>query len=337
MGHIDPCKKECRCHLLRALWPCTALFQPQQSAIIHSHKMSLVSYPPDPLWLIDGMKKYVILANSDMLHSAILPYEELWRRSFPNLKFVVGDDCTSICDYHAQIEEGMGGGREPFGSIHQFLSHGHQPAGGHEAPVWDPPKVGLRNYGDLQSAPFPDGAKGPDHCVLSDPQDVQVVNEAGEVRCSGEWATGDEETMDNIIAITTLELDVVIGLGFPHLLSGLIQQAGRVCQNSKELLAMLVNNMAWTNTIRAIQKSSLRPGEPRSRLICTAQDSSSPIFNVPPTRSRLFQSPIASSSAHQSPAVFTTSGLRQSELLSFASAISLPTYLDQRNSCATHP
>ncbi|KNZ60014.1 uncharacterized protein VP01_1625g3 [Puccinia sorghi] len=249
------------------------------------------------------------------------PYEELWRRSFPNLKFVL-------------LEEGMEGGQEPFGPIHQFLSHSHQPAGGHEAPAPNstrsgicrwlitgiPPKVGFHNYGDLQSAPLPDGEQGRDHCVLSDPQDVRVVNEAGAGRFSGEWATGDEETSAVVLGGTHDTRTETNRSG----------DEGRVCQRSKEFLAMLVNSTAWTNTMRAIQMSSLRPGAPRSRLICKARDSSLPIFNVLPTRSRSFQSPITSSLAPQSPAVFTTSGPRQSELLSFARAISLPTYLDQR-------
>ncbi|KNZ50135.1 uncharacterized protein VP01_457g4 [Puccinia sorghi] len=67
---------------------------------------------------------------------------------------------------------------------------------------------------------------------------------------------------------------------------------------------------------------------PRSRSICTARDSSSPIFNVPPTRSWSSQIPIASSSSLS--AVFTTSGPRQAGLLPLVRAASLSTCLNPR-------
>ncbi|KNZ54417.1 hypothetical protein VP01_2954g4 [Puccinia sorghi] len=125
------------------------------------------------------------------------------------------------------------------GRLRRFLSHDHQPAGAHENSidfcedvkllrtahhvVWNPPLVDNRDPAQdrvsaIVETPLPDGAKGPDHRVLSDLQDMRVVDEGGAGRCSGGWATGDEGPG----AVTTHERRLIEAEMFRGQLTGII-------------------------------------------------------------------------------------------------------------------
>ncbi|KAI9607283.1 hypothetical protein H4Q26_005800 [Puccinia striiformis f. sp. tritici PST-130] len=218
----------------------------------------------------------VIFTNPDMLHASILPNEELWRRFFQNLTFVVVDELhiyAGIFGSHVamimrrlrRVCEAVGNSEVRFISCSATTTnpeeHMKNPGQGRVSAIVETSRV-LRFLIErrVRTIVFCRIRKT---CELLMKQVQEDLVESGRrelkdrVRSYRSGYTAQErrliesEMFDGqligIIATTALELgidigglDAVISLGFPHSLSGLIQQAGRAGRRNKESLAMLI-------------------------------------------------------------------------------------------------
>ncbi|KAI9615055.1 hypothetical protein KEM48_005794 [Puccinia striiformis f. sp. tritici PST-130] len=252
----------------------------------------------------------VIFTNPDMLHASILPNEELWRRFFQNLTFVVVDELhiyAGIFGSHVamimrrlrRVCEAVGNSEVRFISCSatttnpeehmksllgfdsvELVSEDGAPSGAKRHVIWNPPLIDIKDPGQGRVSAIVETSRVlrflierrvrtivfcriRKTCELLMKQVQEDLVESGRrelkdrVRSYRSGYTAQErrliesEMFDGqligIIATTALELgidigglDAVISLGFPHSLSGLIQQAGRAGRRNKESLAMLI-------------------------------------------------------------------------------------------------
>ncbi|KAA1068597.1 hypothetical protein PGT21_019526 [Puccinia graminis f. sp. tritici] len=252
----------------------------------------------------------VIFTNPDMLHSAILPNEEQWRRFFQNLRYVVVDELhiySGLFGAHVamimrrlrRMCEAVGNAEvrfiscsattinpeEHMKSLFGFdqvalVSEDGAPSGAKRHVIWNPPLVDQRDPGQGRVSAIVETSRVfrfllergvrtivfcrvRRTCELLMKQVQEDLVESGRrelkerVRAYRAGYTTQERRLIEsemfsgallgIIATTALELgidigglDAVLSLGFPHSLSGLIQQAGRAGRRSKDSLAMLV-------------------------------------------------------------------------------------------------
>ncbi|KNZ44143.1 hypothetical protein VP01_947g10 [Puccinia sorghi] len=305
------------------IFPTKALAQDQKRSL----EELILSYG-EPLSRVVGVETYdgdtpqenragirknanVIFTNPDMLHSSILPYEELWRRFFRNLKFVVVDElhiyaglfgshvamimrrlrrvCEAVENPSVRFiscsattinpQEHM---KTLFGFCEdvELVSEDGAPAGAKRHVVWNPPLIDNRDPAQGRVSAIVETSKVlrflmernirtivfcriRKTCELLMKQVQEDLVESGRRDMKGQvrsyragYTTQERRLIEaemfsgqltGIIATTALELgidigglDAVISLGFPHSLSGLIQQAGRAGRRSKESLAMLI-------------------------------------------------------------------------------------------------
>ncbi|WAQ89718.1 hypothetical protein PtA15_11A409 [Puccinia triticina] len=259
-----------------------------------------------------GIRKHanVIFTNPDMLHWAILPNEEHWRRFFQNLRFVVVDELhiyAGIFGAHVamimrrlrRVCEAVGNEEVRFISCSatttnpeahmkslfgfnqvSLVSEDGAPSGAKRHVIWNPPLVDSRDPGAGRVSAIVETSRVfrlllergvrtivfcriRRTCELLMKQVQEDLVESGRRELKGRvrayrggYTAQERRLIESemfsgellgIVATTALELgidigglDAVISLGFPHSLSGLIQQAGRAGRRSKDSLAMLV-------------------------------------------------------------------------------------------------